>query len=57
MIVPASRSKTFQLGFSVNLLANTHPAVPAPTIIKSYSGSRFRVSLGSAEVSVPPSST
>jgi hypothetical protein len=34
---PASTSKTFQSLFSVNLLAKTLPADPAPTIMKSYS--------------------
>jgi hypothetical protein len=32
---PASKSKTFQLGTSVSLLAITAPADPEPTIIKS----------------------
>ena len=33
---PASRSNTFQSGFSDNLLAKTPPADPAPTMMKSY---------------------
>lgn len=32
---PASINKTFQSGLSLSLLANTGPATPAPTIIKS----------------------
>lgn len=36
---PASRSNTFQLLISVSRFANTDPAEPPPTIIKSYSGS------------------
>lgn len=35
--VPASIKRTFHFGFSVNRLANTQPAGPEPTMIKSYS--------------------
>lgn len=34
---PASRSKIFQFGFSLNRPATAEPAEPDPTIMKSYS--------------------
>lgn len=34
---PASSNRTFHCGFSLNRLATTDPALPAPITIKSYS--------------------
>lgn len=43
---PASKSSTFHSGFSVNRLATTDPAEPAPTTMKSYSSSPFSMAVG-----------
>ncbi|KAI9582214.1 hypothetical protein GQX74_015337 [Glossina fuscipes] len=42
---PASNNKTFHLGFSERRAAKVQPAVPAPTIMKSYSPSILITSL------------
>lgn len=36
-LVPASRRRIFQLGFSERRFARTAPAEPEPTMMKSYS--------------------
>lgn len=52
---PASKSSTFQLGFSDKRFASIQPADPAPTIIKSYSFKSTRPSLASLLYWVAPS--